>query len=463
MNVYTYWECPYCNSIVRGDSRSCPNCGSPIPNGTKYMMPDDPRVIKAQREGKILVGGKTHTDERGIVSEVVSEEKERKAPNWQCGSCGYMNFAEDTVCKGCGAPKSSKTYFDNDEEEVSDTDDEGDVLYESSDLKIVLPPTRAGNVTIREEYVDEDGHTKDREKTFTVDIPVTEEPQKPEKKPISLWKKLSDFFKDNWKPILAGLGIIALVAFLIWLFMPVKRTATVTGFEWQQTIKLEEFTLCHESDWSVPPGGRITSTAEEIHHYDTVLDHYETKTRTVSEQVQDGYETKTRQVSETVLDGYDTSYRDLGNGQAEVVQTPRYRTEYHTETYEVPKYKTVYHEETYQEPVYVEVPVYQTKYYYDIDKWLYGGVLTAHEQDHEPYWITGDYPEEVADPSYGDIQLGERNGAYWVVLQNDKEEYKTQYNLPEWQEFAVGDVITYKSFRFSYKPLTETVVEHREE
>jgi hypothetical protein len=326
-----------------------------------------------------------------------------------------------------------------------------------------MPPTRGEQVYIRETNIDEDGHIGEAEKTFTVDVPVVDESPKPERKSISLWKKLSDFFKDNWKPILTGLGIIALIAFLIWFFMPVKRVATVTGFEWQQTIKLEEFTLCHESDWSVPPGGRTTRTAEEIHHYETVLDHYETKTRTVSEQVQDGYETKTRQVSETVFDGYDTSYRDLGNGQAEVVQTPRYRTEYHTETYEVPKYKTVYHEETYQEPVYVEVPVYQTKYYYDIDRWLYGGVLTAHEQDHEPYWITGDYPEEIADPSYGDIQLGERDGAYWVVLQNDKEEYKTQYSLPEWQEFAVGDVITYKSFRFSYKPLTETVVEHREE
>ena len=313
MNVYTYWECPYCTSIIRGDSRNCPNCGSPIPNGTKYMMPDDPRVIKAQRAGKILVGGKTHTDEKGIVSEVVSKEDERTAPNWQCGACGYYNFAEDTLCKGCGAPKSSKTYFDDSEslgelsdleqkvsdleedepEEMSDTDDEGEVLYESSDLKIILPPTRAEKLTIREEYVDEDGHIRDREKTFTVNAPVTEESQKVEPKKNGkvkgILKKLGDFFKDHWKISIGVLVAAVLIPFLIWFFMPVERTATVTGFAWEQMINLEEFTLCHESDWSVPPGGRITSTAEEIHHYETVLDHYETKTRTVSEQVQDGY------------------------------------------------------------------------------------------------------------------------------------------------------------------------------
>lgn len=426
MNVYTYWECPYCTSIIRGDSRNCPNCGSPIPNGTKYMMPDDPRVRKAQREGKILVGGNTHTDEKGIVSEVVSKKDERSVPNWKCGSCGYMNFAEDTSCKGCGAPKSSKTYFDD----------------------------------------DEDGHIKDREKIFTADIPVTEEPPKaePEKKDKvkGVLKKLGDFFKDHWKISIGALVAAVLIPFLIWFFMPVERTATVTGFAWEQKINLEEFTLCHENDWSVPPGGRITSTAEEVHHYETVLDHYETKTRTVSEQVQDGYETRTRQVSETVFDGYDTSYRDLGNGQAEVVQTPRYRTEYHTETYEVPKYKTVYHEETYQEPVYVEVPVYQTKYYYDIDRWLYGGQIIDYKEDHEPHWRTNGIPEDVENPEYGDLRLGERYGEYWVVLQNDKEEYRALYSLSEWQEFEVGDVLTYKSFRFNYQPLTDTVVEHRE-
>ena len=431
MNVYTYWECTYCDSIVRGDSRVCPNCGSPIPNGQKYMMPDDPRVIKAQWDGKILVGGNIHTDEKGIVSEVVEKEKERKRPNWRCHSCGYSNFDEDDSCRGCGAPKTTQTYFDDDEDEKdSDTDEEEDSFEVESEA---------------------DSSTLSKVREEVAQLP-------------EMFRGLLKSFKNiSWKHKAGALGVLALLAFIIWLFVPVQRTATVTGFRWEQTIDVEQFTLCSENDWTVPSGGRVVATAEEIHHYDTVLDHYETRTRTVSEQVQDGYETKTREVSEQVFDGYDTSYRDLGNGQAEVVQTPRYRTEYHTETYEVPKYKTVYHEEEYQVPIYVEVPVYQTKYYYNIDRWLYYETLTSAGYDQTPYWAETDIPEEVESPDYGDLRLGARKGTYFVKMQGAGETYDVAYSLSEWQSFCVGDELSYKSFRFSNKPLTETVVNHKED
>ena len=40
-----------------------------------------------------------------------------------------------------------------------------------------------------------------------------------------------------------------------------------------------------------PAAGRLLSEREEIHHYDQVLDHYETRQRDVEEQVQVGTET----------------------------------------------------------------------------------------------------------------------------------------------------------------------------
>ena len=383
MNVYTYWQCEHCQSIIRGDSRTCPNCAAAIPNNVKYMMPDDPRVITAMREGKILIGVAqiTNTDEKGIVSEVVDQKDERKDANWLCEYCGAQNFEESDTCVGCGAPRGEKTYFSEPKPEERPPEPKPE------------PPRL---------------------------VPVNRVPE---------YKSGPGALPFSFGKIAA---IVAAVLFLIWLFVPVSRVTTVDGFRWERTIDIEKFTLLHESGWSVPSGGRVTRTAQEVHHYDQVLDHYETKTR---------------QVSERVLDGYDTSYRDLGNGQAEAVQTPRYRTEYHTETY--------------QEPVYRQEPVYQTKYYYDIDKWVYDHKLTTSGKDQDPYWAETDLPQSVSSPAYGDERQGERHEKYTVIITDKKgNHHDTEYSFQEWNSFRIGDRLVYKSFRFSYQPLGDVQVEH---
>ena len=425
MKAYTYWECSYCQSTIRGDSRTCPNCGAPIPNNVKYMMPNDPRVEKARREGKLLVGKATHVDEKGVVSELVEAGKERSAPNWKCPSCGFQNFAESTTCAGCGAEKSGISYFD-DEEDESDNDESSSVFEQVTDTQDI---------------------TRD----------VEEEPEPKEDKTPSFFARLKDYIHRLPAQYVFGtIGAIAVIAFLIWLFTPIWRTATVKGFEWRRDITVERFTLCHEDGWSVPAGGRITEERQEIHHYDTVIDHYETKSRQVSEEVFDGYDTEYREVAEEVFDGYDTDYIDLGNGQCDVVQTPRYRTEYRTESYQVPKYHTEWHTEYYEEPVYKDVPVYKTKYYYDIDKWLYDSTLTTIGRDHSPYWSDTDIPEDVENPEYGDLRLGSRKETYTVKFTDDKgEPYTLNYNLAEWSAFEIGDELRYKSFRFSRRPISD--------
>ena len=158
--------------------------------------------------------------------------------------------------------------------------------------------------------------------------------------PRRLSERILNALRGNARGIASVTALLGILVFLIWLFFPVTRTATVQDFEWERSIVVEEYTLCHENDWNVPSGGTITSQKEEIHHYDKVIDHYETKTKKVSERV---------------LDHYDTDYKDLGNGQAKAEKKP--------------VYKTVYHTETYQDPVYRKEPVYKTKYYYDIGRW----------------------------------------------------------------------------------------------
>ena len=381
MKVWFYWDCPYCGSMIQGKHRECPNCAAPIPNDVKYLPPDDPRVIRALKEGKVILdtGAEIHMDENGIRSEVVKASEERIGENWLCESCGSQNPATVQNCIGCGAPKGTKTYFN-----------QTDQWKKEQSTPHIQP----------------------------VSQPL---PQMP--------KLRFSFF--NFKLLKLLLAAVILIPLLIWLFKPVDRKAEVVGFRWERSIAVEKYTLCHENGWSAPSGARVTRTNQEIHHYDQVVDHYETRTRQVAEQV---------------LDGYDTSYRDLGNGQGEVVQTPRYRTEYRTETYE--------------EPVYRQELVYRTKYYYDIDKWVHDTDLRTGGDGHEPYWEETDIPTSVSNPAYGVRRQAGRTEHYYVSLQNeDREKYETEIKYSEWSGLSVGDKLTYQSFRFSKKPIDDISVD----
>ena len=63
------WDCPFCdNKRIRAGQKTCPNCGHPQDENTKFYMPD--------------------------AIEYVSEEKAAKIsrnPDWQCSFCGSLN------------------------------------------------------------------------------------------------------------------------------------------------------------------------------------------------------------------------------------------------------------------------------------------------------------------------------------------------------------------------------------
>lgn len=418
-NVWTYWRCTSCKNIIRGDNKTCPCCGAAIPNGVKYMMPDNPEVISAMDRGEIITGKENYEKEinsAGIVEEIVPEELESNKPNWNCIYCGYQNAYENTSCVNCGAGKeeAEEDYFGN----KPTFDEENKKEFE----------TRKG--------YSYDDFIKEIEEPSTVDFPNEDggetEPE-PEPKESFLTKAkdgISDFLHSDVFPLAAKItaGVLALI-FLIWLFFPITRVGKVTGFEWDRTIEVEEFTLCHEEDWSVPAGGRITSQEQRLHHTDHVIDHYETKTRQVAYQV---------------LDHYDTHvyYSDNGNGQAtkHETHTPVYRTEYRTETY--------------QDPVYKDVPVYKTYYHYDIDRWKHHSDLRTSGSDRNPYWKETTIPEDVSNPDYGDKRLGDRTEHYFAVIVDDREDIRSApVSYSEWMDLEIGQEIEYKTFRFSHRPL----------
>lgn len=86
------WDCPFCdNKRIRAGQKTCPNCGHPQDENTKFYMPD--------------------------AIEYVSEEKAAKIsrnPDWQCSFCGSLNSDNLDTCKNCGATKedSERNYFE---------------------------------------------------------------------------------------------------------------------------------------------------------------------------------------------------------------------------------------------------------------------------------------------------------------------------------------------------------------
>ena len=200
------------------------------------------------------------------------------------------------------------------------------------------------------------------------------------------------------------LVMLALIAAMIFMTMPHKKGMKVDSKTWERSISIEKYQEVKESSWNLPGGARNVTSREEVYTYNHVLDHYETRTRQVAERVFDGYDTE-------------IEYKDLGNGLFEEVehQIPRYRTEYHTETYE--------------EPIYIDIPVFEKKYYYSIMRWLYDRDETTSGADSEPYYAELNLPETERESG--------RRERYWIISGGKK--YKISYDL--WNQIKTGSKI----------------------
>ena len=162
-------------------------------------------------------------------------------------------------------------------------------------------------------------------------------------------------------------------------------------------------TTVSESGWTLPEGARLDHTASEVRSYNQVVDHYEDVTVT-----------KYRSVPKT-----ETYYEDLGNGNAQ----QRTRTTYVNEPYTAVE----------RQPIYKNVPVFDTKYYYDIDKYVFDRTVETSGTDNEPVW--------------GDTNLkdGERTGntkeKYTIKFDDGGKEKSIDTDLEVWKQYKVGDEI----------------------
>lgn len=204
---------------------------------------------------------------------------------------------------------------------------------------------------------------------------------------------------------IALLVIAAIIGILIFACRPKKQDMTLQAIDWTREITIEQNQYIEQSDWTLPADAELLRKADEIHHYDTEY------------VVQDVLVTKSREVQ----DGYDVSYNDLGDGTFEEIKTPHYETEYYDE-YEM-------------QTVPVQVPVYQTKYYYMAWVWVEERTVTASGQSHDTYWPEMDLAEDERE--------GAHHETYRITVKNEKDKlYK--YEVPEqlWSSMNPGDGMT---------------------
>lgn len=354
------WDCSYCGSQNRGSSKFCVKCGASRGKDVEFYLPENAEEIYRMEE----------------------LEKANAGPDWNCDSCGAANASIDNFCSNCGDPRQSTDITRQvNEYDVNNTPstgaDSARIAKEKESARLDEAYERAGGSV---------------------------------RKPSNILKLL-----------IPALIIVGLLAFVINLFIPKEVYLTVEGHSWVRESNIENYREVRESDWSIPSGGKLVNSKKEIHHYDKVLDHYETKTRQVRVQVG--------------TEQYVVGKRDKGNGYFEDIYGTRPVYENRTETY--------------QEPVYRDVPVYGTKYTYDIWKWVVDKTLTTSGNDKNAYWAK-------YTPENEKWRLKNISGKYTLHIADKKgKKYDKTIDYEKWLKYNPGQQIKAKKSPFGIEIVEE--------
>ena len=343
---------------------------------------------------------------------------------WDCPSCGSTGILGRHVsCSGCGTrrPEGVRFYLPENEPEVTDAarlaeaNAGADWVCEHCDASARAGMTHCpgcgaerGTSPVQKthEYgMDQIPRSGEAEGRAPAGVRTLVSPPKALK---------YQGRRRGWK---GPAALVALLGGLVWWNGPVEVQATVSAKDWARAVEVQEYRTVQEEDWSVPQGGRQTRSYRAIREYRQVLDHYETRSRQVSERVQTGTRT------------YTCGSRDNGNGYFEDV------------TCTEPEYETRYHTETYQDPVYRQEPVYDTRFAYEIERWL----------PDDTAWARGDAAKEPAWPAV-EIEKNEREGGRlerYILHVTDEEgqAHDLEVSAQQFARYRAGQPVTLRMKR----------------
>lgn len=345
---------------------------------------------------------------------------------WDCEQCGSKKISGGLrECPNCGKPRDEDTTF-----------------YLSGEHKYVAPEI-AATINRNPDWIcrycnslNSDSNencascgasrtsenlnyfeNKEKQREEAEELPEVETDPEEEESSFLELSKILPFDMGVLGYVLIGLFSLLVVIGIVYLFVPKNKEITITNISWERAIEVERYQTVDESDWNLPSNARLKYSRQEFSHYQQVLDHYETRTKQVAKERITGYEE------------YVVGIKDLGNGYAEEITDTR------------PVYETYYETETYQEPVYRDEPVYRTKYYYEIDKWLYERTERSSGSDKNVYW-----PETTLA---SDERISSKKEIYHVTG-TDKKGREKYYSMKyeEWKTIEVGQTVTFQVSAF---------------
>lgn len=391
--VESYWNCRFCRvKAIEGKFKECPNCGSPRGKDVKYY------IIEKDK----------------YVDDSVVE----KGPDWLCNYCESYNPYSVNFCLRCGSSKEESTddYFSIQNRKKSELETSNS--YESIDHANEEANNSFGKANNNYSFEEADDNYSFKEADNNYSFGETDDDNNYRSKSrhtafLNFMKEvpsaIADFIGEYHNLLIAIISILAIIGTLTFIFYPRKDTLNVTAVNWERSIEIQEYKTVRESDWSIPAGGRLVYSQEEFYKKEEVFDHNETVTEERSERYVSG--------QKPVVVGYE----DLGNGYMEEII--EYQDVWDTRYYTV----------TYDKPVYKWVDVYKTKYYYDIERWVYQKTLSESGSSN-PFW-----PETNLSSNE---RIGSKKESYKITAINKKNKqktYTTSYEL--WNDVKVGNTI----------------------
>lgn len=183
---------------------------------------------------------------------------------------------------------------------------------------------------------------------------------------------------DDYKIMTGVLAALCVIGLAIYVAVTYRSTtnAQVTQLTWQRKIDIQQYMTVQESDWSVPPGGRETRHYSAYHH--SIL-------------VQTGsYETCT--------------------GKPVICSN---------------------------HPIFTSIPIYETKYDYDIDRWI-----TVRTPEHHGIGTDATWPD-VSDLKEGTALGSERVGTHYSTYTvHFTQDYALDMTEARWRTYQPGQHVT---------------------
>lgn len=222
---------------------------------------------------------------------------------WRCSSCAHRNLGRHTACQECGNPKDAGETYEMPGDTASAATVTEDALLR---MATAGPNWRCAYCGSDQRKLDDScGQCGARP-----GAPRTRrEPQAKARR--SRWIAVREWLRRH--PVIST--VIGLVFALLLTCAWVNRTrhydATVAAATWQQTIVVERYQIWRRDGWraELPPAAfEVVSLGQQIHHYEDVLDGYDTEYYT--EQVACGEDCR------DVPEHCSESCSDNGNGFA---------------------------------------------------------------------------------------------------------------------------------------------------